>query len=184
MTPRGGSETSSHPRRLLRRLDELASVLAGRGDALALIALGSVGQALDRLDDHSDLDFFVVVEDAAKPRYLETIDWLEAVGTVVYSFANTVDGRKALFDDGAFAEYAIFTRDELRAASHPPPRVVWQRPDAGLELSPSGRVPERSPLETPEFQVNEALTNVFVGLHRGCARGAPGRLSSDPGARR
>lgn len=162
----GSPRPSTHPERLLRRLDDLASALSERGDALALIALGSVGHDLDRLDDHSDLDFFVVVEDSAKPRYLESVDWLEAVGTVDFSFANTVDGRKALFADGVFAEYAVFTLDELRAASYPPARLVWRRDDAPPGLERSRRAPAASALETPEFHVNEALTNVYVGLHR------------------
>jgi hypothetical protein len=81
------------PQRLLRRLDDLGVVLAKRGDALALLGLGSVGCDLDRLDDHSDMDFFVVVDDGAKQRYLDSIDWLEALHPVVFSFENSVDGR-------------------------------------------------------------------------------------------
>ncbi len=157
---------STHPERLLLRLDELAAVLSERGDALALVALGSVGRDLDRLDDHSDLDFFVVVNDGVKERYLESIDWLEAAGPVDFSFANTVDGRKALFADGLFAEYAVFTLDELRAASYPPARLVWRRHDAPDGLERAGREPTPSALATPEWQVNEALTNLYVGLHR------------------
>ena len=154
------------PGRLLRRLDDLAVVLAGRGDALALIALGSVGRELERLDDHSDLDFFVVVEDAAKPRYLEEIDWLEAVSPVGYSFVNTVDGRKILFADGLYAEYAVFTLDELRAASFSPGRLVWNRADAPPGLEQTGRTPDTLAFETQEYQVGEALTNLYVGLRR------------------
>ncbi|MCP2352386.1 hypothetical protein [Nonomuraea roseoviolacea] len=94
---------------MLRRLDDLAAHLATRGDALALLGLGSAGVEHDRFDEHSDLDFFVVVEDAAKSRYLESIDWLQQPCPVAYSFANDRNGRKALFADGIFAEYAIFT---------------------------------------------------------------------------
>lgn len=154
------------PTRLLDRLEQLGTVLAGRGDAIALIGLGSVGVELDRLDDHSDLDFFVIVEDDAKERYLASIDWLEALGPVAFSFANTIDGRKVLFGDGIFAEYAVFTLAELRATSFPRGRVVWRRDDAppGVEL-PAASLPAPTS-STPEFQVNEALTNLFVGLHR------------------
>jgi len=91
------------PQRLLQRLDDLGVVLAQRGDALALLGLGSVGVDLGRLDDHSDLDFFVVVDDGAKQRYLDSIDWLEELDAVVFSFPNSVDGRKVLFADGLFA---------------------------------------------------------------------------------
>jgi hypothetical protein len=154
------------PRLLLRRLDELGSVLAGRGDAIALIALGSVGIDLDRLDDHSDLDFFVIVDADAKERYLAAIDWLEKLGPVAFSFANTVDGRKVLFADGVFAEYAVFTLGELAEASFSPGRLVWRREDApaGLEFP---RVAEgRRRTDSVDHQVNEALTNLYVGLQR------------------
>jgi hypothetical protein len=147
-------------------LDDLGAVLAQRGDAVALFGLGSVGVDLERLDDHSDLDFFAIVDDGAKQRYLDSTDWLEQLAPVLFSFENTVDGRKVLFADGLFAEYAVFTLGELRAASYPPARLVWRRDDApdGLER---GRVPEPSRYDdSPEFQVNEALTNLYVGLHR------------------
>jgi hypothetical protein len=62
------ASTGDIPQRLLRRLDDLGVVLAQRGDALALLGLGSVGVYLGRLDDHSDMDFFVVVADGTKQR--------------------------------------------------------------------------------------------------------------------
>jgi hypothetical protein len=165
----------SVPRRLLDRLDRLGAVLARRGDAIALIGLGSVGAELDRLDDHSDLDFFVIVEDAAKRRYIDSIDWLEELCPVSFSFANSVDGRKALFADGLFAEYAVFTLEELARSPFSPGRVVWRRADApdGLETPPRPLGP--GPLHTVEHQVGEALTNLYVGLKRD-ARGE--RLSA------
>ena len=110
--------TTDVPSRLLARLDELGRVLAARGDAIALLGLGSVGADLGRLDDHSDLDFFVVVEDGAKPGYLADIDWLEALGPIAFEFENTVDGRKVLFEDGIYAEYAVFTLAELAGAAY------------------------------------------------------------------
>ena len=156
----------SVPERLLRRLDELGDVLARRGDALALIGLGSVGVDLARLDDHSDLDFFVIVEEEAKQRYLDSLDWLDELAPVDFSFPNSVDGRKVLFADGLFAEYAVFTLKELRTMSYPPGRMVWRRDDAPEGLEQARRMPEPPAHEDAEFQVNEALTNLYVGLHR------------------
>jgi hypothetical protein len=149
----------------LQRLDMLGEVLAARGDAIAVIGHGSVGIELHRLDEHSDLDFFVIVDDGAKQRYLDSLEWLEALHPVAYSFANTADGRKVLFEDGLFAEYAVFTLDELAGGSFSPGRVVWQRADAptGLEAPPPRDPP---PHQTPEYQLSEALTNLYVGLRR------------------
>jgi hypothetical protein len=157
---------SSIPERLVARLDELGAALARRGDAIALIGLGSVGVDLDRLDDHSDLDFFVIVEDDARERYLDSIDWLEELSPVAFSFPNTMDGRKVLFVDGLYAEYAVFTVDGVAACASPSGRIVWQRVDAPAGLDAPRRVPVPSPYDTVEWQANEALTNLYVGLHR------------------
>lgn len=157
---------SDVPQRLLERLDDLAAVFRERGDVVALLGLGSVGEDLERLDEHSDLDFFVVTDDGAKERYLADIDWLEAVGPVAYSFRNSVDGRKVLWADDLYAEYAIFTLDELRAGPFVGARIVWSRPDAPDGLEHAGRPLPDSPYDTPAYQVGEALTNLYVGLHR------------------
>lgn len=163
---------------LHERLDAIARVLSRRGDAIALVAVGSVGEDVaDRLDEHSDLDFFAVVEDEAKPSYLASIDWLEQAHEVAFDFVNTADGRKVLFTDGVYAEYAVFTLVELRAASYHRPRVVWTRPDAPADLGiPRRPVPALDTgADAAPFQLYEALTNLYIGLHRD-ARGE--RLSA------
>ena len=151
---------------LLDRLDAIARSLASRPDAIALLGVGSVGRDLDRIDEHSDLDFFVIVEDEAKQRYLDDIDWLREAAPIVYDFENTLDGRKILFADGIYAEYAVFTLREVTSATFMPGRIVWQRADAPDGLGDAGALPAQSPLDTPEFHLNEALTNLYVGLHR------------------
>lgn len=163
--PTPGPGTSTVPERLLAFLDRLGAELDRRGDAVALLGLGSVGRDLHRLDEHSDADFFVVVDDeAARDRYLADLGWLEAAHPVVWSFENSGAGRKALLEDGLFAEYAVFSLAELETAGYPPGRIHWSRADApaGLEV-PRRPVPRPEPLE---HQVGEAITNLYVGLHR------------------
>ncbi|GAB3887192.1 hypothetical protein [Terrabacter terrigena] len=153
------------PQRLLAFLDRLGAVLEERGDAVALLGLGSVGRDLHRLDEHSDADFFVVVDDrAARDRYLADIDWLEAAHPVVWSFENSGAGRKALLEGDLFAEYAVFSVAEMDTAGYPPGRIHWSRTDApaGLEVP---KVPVPQP-DSFEHQVGEAITNLYVGLHR------------------
>ena len=125
------------PERLLAFLDRLGAELDRRGDAVALLGLGSVGRDLHRLDEHSDADFFVVVDDAAtRDRYLADIDWLEAAHPVVWSFENSAVGRKALLEGDLFAEYAVFSLADMATAGYPPGRIHWSRADApaGLEM--------------------------------------------------
>jgi hypothetical protein len=154
------------PELLLRRLDEIGAHLSTRPDAIALIGVGSVGVELHRHDQHTDQDCYVVVEDQAKPAYLDSLDWLEAPCPVAYSFANTGDGRKALYSDGIFCEYAVFTIGELSVMPYSGGRIVWQRAGLGSRLGTEGVTPAPSALDTVEHQLNEALTNLYVGLHR------------------
>lgn len=160
------------PTVLLARLDAIGASLAQLPDALGLIALGSVGLERERLDAYSDLDFFVVVEDHAKARYLSDLDWLAAAGpgtegtarsAIAYHLRNTADGYKLLYADGIFCEFAVFTRAELSSAATSGARIVWERHGAALQL------PEPvTPAEPPalSWQLGEALTNLYVGLGR------------------
>ncbi len=85
---------------------------------------------------------------------------------VAYSFVNDVNGRKALYADGIFVEYAVFTMTELTGLPFTGGRVVWQRPDAPAGLAGAGLPPPVPAHDTVEFHLNEALTNLYVGLHR------------------
>lgn len=156
-----------HP--TLRRLDDLAGALRRDPGVLAVLGLGSAGVEVDRFDEHSDIDFFLIVDTPdTKERYLRDTGWLAHFrGHLAYSFVNDPNGRKALLVDGLFLEYAIFTPHELATVPFEGARTVWCRP--GLEpsnLQPAGRVPPTNGLDTVDFHLNEALTNLYVGMRR------------------
>ncbi len=158
--------TTSPPERLLARLDAIGAALLGSGHALALIALGSVGLERHRLDQYSDLDFFVVVEPGHKSRYIDRLDWLEAAHPLAWHFRNTVDGHKALSTDGIFCEFAVFEPDELAAIPFAPGRIVWRRPDVAESIAvPVRPMPEVRPAGT-DWIVGEALSCLYVGMQR------------------
>lgn len=152
-----------HP--TLRRLDDLASHVAADPSVLAVLGLGSAGVETARFDEHSDIDFFLVVDGPdAKRRYIDEVGWLSGFGgTVDYQFVNDPNGRKALFADGLFLEYAVFTREELPGIPFVGPRLVWSRPGFVLPERPAVAPAAH---DTVEFHLNEALTNLYVGLHR------------------
>lgn len=150
---------------LLDRLDAIALSIESRGDALALIGLGSVGRERERLDACSDLDFFVVVDPGAKARYLRELDWLGDVHPLAFSFQNTPDGHKALFADDIFCEFAVFEPDELDAIPFAPGRMVWKRDGVPEQLAePSMPLP--APCRDVGWLVGEALSHLYVGLRR------------------
>lgn len=156
------------PRVLQDRLASLAQVLSARDDALALLALGSVGIETGRLDAWSDLDFFVIVRDGAKGRYVGTLDWLAAACPLVWHYQNTVDGHKALMADGVFCEFAVFETDELSRIPYAPGRFIWRRSEVDEALACAKQpLPAR---HNSAWLLGEALSNLIIGLQR-LARG-------------
>jgi lincosamide nucleotidyltransferase B/F len=151
---------------LLARLDEIGASLARSGKALALLGLGSVGLELERLDRFSDLDFFAIVESGRKREFLDDLSWLGDIRPIAYSFRNTPDGYKVLFEDGVFCEFAVFEEPELRHIPFAPGRMVWKKDGVPDEL----RFPQLAvagPEErSVEWSLGEALTNLYVGLSR------------------
>lgn len=155
-----------NPQSLLARLDEIGESLAQSEGALALIGLGSVGDELHRLDEYSDLDFFVIVEAGYKRRYIENLDWMSRISPIAYHFLNTEDGYKLLFADGIFCEFAIFELEELQGIPFAPGRIVWKREDAPENIHRPAKEPIRAARRDKEFLVGEAVTNLYVGMER------------------
>lgn len=158
------------PEALLTRLDALGQALAATPGALGLLALGSVGLDTARLDAYSDLDFFVIVAEGHKAHYLHDLSWLAAPAPVAYAFLNTVDGYKALYHDGIFCEFAVFEPTELAHIPYAPGRWVWRHADLPATLATPARPATTATSPTVEWQLGEALTNLYVGLSR-LARG-------------
>ena len=154
------------PQSLLKRLDEIGHSLEQSGHALALIGLGSVGLEVDRLDEYSDLDFFVIVEQRHKYTYLDSLHWLSDVHPIAYSFLNTDDGYKVLFADGIFCEFAVFELDELKNIPFAPGRIVWKRSDIQDIVHQPAFTPAPQSKHSEEWLLGEALTNIYVGLNR------------------
>lgn len=151
---------------LLTRLDNIGHSLAQSGHAVALLGLGSVGLELDRLDDYSDLDFFVIVENGYKARYIDNLDWLSAPCPLAYHFRNTADGYKALYQDGIFCEFAVFEQPELATIPFAQGRIIWKQPQIDESIGSPKIASAPGQPKDPVWLVGEALTNLYVGLGR------------------
>lgn len=168
MPPDDLAPTPSHVEatrsRLNNRLQAIGAALASRDDALALLALGSMAQGGDRVDAHSDLDFFVLVRDGAKAGYIDDLSWLAAAHPIAWHFRNTADGCKALMRDGVFCEFAVFELHELASIPYCLGRFVWRREEVdAARARPSRPLPARA---DPAWLAGEALSSLLIGLHR------------------
>ncbi|MGR5168638.1 hypothetical protein ACPV5L_15690 [Vibrio astriarenae] len=157
-----------NPKSLLTRLNRIGEALSHTSQCHALLGLGSVGKETDRLDAYSDIDFFVIAKMGFKQRFIENLDWLSKIGNLGYVFRNTADGYKVLFEEGIFCEFAVFEPQELAEISFSAGRIVWQ--EEGFDSSTCQPCQKRSEAPAPnpnvEWQIGEALTNLYVGMGR------------------
>lgn len=151
---------------LLERLNAIGASLARSGNGLALIGLGSAGLELDRLDQYSDLDFFAIVETGHKNEYLGNLEWLSSICPIAFTYRNTRDGYKLLFQDSVFCEFAVFETPELRHIPYAPGRIIWKKDNVAEALlmpEPIRHAPEE---HSSEWLVGEVLGNLYTGLSR------------------
>ncbi len=162
-------ETVNNNSHLLTRLNEIGRSLESTGKALALLGLGSAGKDRERMDAYSDLDFFAIVAEGGKPAFLENLSWLTGIAPGAYWFKNTVDGYKFLYEDGIFCEFAVFEPDELPAIAFAEGQSVWTAQGFDpANLKPTSTQGRYTPNKDLEWQLGEALTNLYVGMGRYC----------------
>ena len=149
--------------KVYQRMIELKDHVSKIKEVRCLLGLGSISN-LDRLDDFSDIDFFLIVENGQKEKYINDLSWLE-VKPLVYTFKNTKDGYKALFHDGIFAEFAVFDEEEMKTARFTGGTVYYHKDDFDLEIVKPKFEPKFKEVNV-NFNVNEALTNLYIGLLR------------------
>lgn len=154
------------PATLLERLNAIAAALERSGRALALIGLGSVGTELQRLDRWSDLDFFVIARPGERDWFIRETEWLRGAAPLAYTFRNTPDGSKVLFEDGIYAEYAVFGVERLPELPLRGARLVWAAPDFPAGPLPPGLTADSPHAGNHAHHLGEALTNLLVGLGR------------------
>ncbi len=154
------------PERLLHRLDAIGRSLAETGQGVALIGLGSVGQERERLDANSDLDFFAIVRPGRKADFLDDTTWLSRPCPIAYCFRNTENGFKILYEDGIFAEMAVFEEAELASIPFTAGRIVWKAGGVAEAIARPPQSPPDRPERTLEWLLGEALTCLLVGLQR------------------
>jgi lincosamide nucleotidyltransferase B/F len=150
---------------LITRLNQIAQKLEHSNHTLALIGLGSVGLELERIDEHSDLDFFVIVKDGFKQDFLQNLEWLTSLSPVAYRFQNTEDGFKLLFEDGVFCEFAVFESAELANIPFAAGRIVWKKQGVEDTLA-NPKLASLQHQHSLAWNLGEALTNILIGVKR------------------
>ena len=157
---------------LLQRLEEIITAARATNQCLAVLANGSAGPDLDRLDDFSDLDLIFLVRAGAKHGLLTDLDWLGFAHPISYALRVSADTVKLLFEDDVFCELGVFGEEEFASESllqggwSAPTRTVWAAPGFAVAEHLPPRVPPAPPQRSVAWRVGEALTNLYTGLDR------------------
>ncbi|HPG42559.1 MAG TPA: hypothetical protein PLJ98_02015 [Acholeplasmataceae bacterium] len=154
------------PEDLLKRMEDIAKHVSHISHTCAVLGLGSMGKEQHRLDAYSDLDFFVITDDEYKQQMIEDLSWLSSVYPIGYAFRNTIDGYKVLFTDGIFAEFAIFSKTEVPLVAQQEAHLFWKKEDYQDDTLLIKKNIHVHHIQDPIFHLEEALTNLFVGLSR------------------
>ncbi len=152
---------------LQQRMTDIGESLRRTGNAYALLGLGSAGRERERMDEHSDLDFFAIVKEGHKQAFIEDLSWLSNISPAGYAFRNTVDGYKFLYEDGVFCEFAVFEPQELATIPFSEGQVIWAEDGFDTQmLKPTDTRGAYHRSDDVQWIIGEALTNLYVGLCR------------------
>lgn len=143
-------------------LESLSGAAQKSSHAIALVGAGSAGAEVARMDQYSDIDFFLIVEDGFSSEFINDNSWFGRDLPIVFAFRDTDHGNKALLENGVFLEFAIFTQAELAQNGIPGLRTIWSK--SGFSLPDlSAKQPT---VREVSFYVDQALSNLLVGALR------------------
>lgn len=153
----------------LRLLDDITGAAVDTGHIIAVLALGSSGAELDRMDEYSDLDVWIIAE-AGHDRILNAdLDWLKTKTAVEYSYRHGADGYTVLFEGGITAEISLMNMAELESLLFHGARIIWKAdgiPDSIGEPRPRPQSAHGQFKRTLDELLGEALVNLYVGIGR------------------
>jgi hypothetical protein len=143
-------------------LESLSSSAQQSLHTIALVGAGSAGADFTRMDEYSDIDFFLIVEDGFSFDFINDNSWFGRELPIAFAFRDTDHGNKVLLENGVFLEFAIFTEGELALYGIPGLRTIWCKPGFTLPSFSASHAPERE----ISYYVNQALSNLLVGALR------------------
>ena len=151
----------------IQRFNEIIQLNQHKEEVLAFIGLGSMHD-LTRLDAYSDIDFFILVQSQQdKKIYIEDMSWLD-VHPIIFSYIETRDGLKVIYEDGILLEFAVFTIDELKHIPFQEGTIYYKKPFINEhDLKPQLKQFHAFDLNKT---ISNCLSNLYVGLlreHRG-----------------
>ncbi len=145
---------------------ELLDRVETRPEVIGLVFLGS-SAALERADEHSDHDFFLVVKPGFGEQYRQNLAWLPRHHEILLSPRETAHGLKVVYTDLRLLEFAVFEDQELELASANDFSVVLDKADIAARMAAIANRSVPRPMDPEaEFELFLALIQIGVGRFR------------------
>jgi hypothetical protein len=133
-------------------------------DLLGLIYLGSTAD-LQRVDQWSDHDFWVVVKDGTAEQYRQDLTWLPMHDQILFAPRDTQHGLKVMYQNGHILEFAIFDDSELEIAGADDYSVPLDKTNITARMAVIAGKSTPKPIE-PVSALQLYLTTLTIGVGR------------------
>jgi hypothetical protein len=132
-------------------------------EALGLMFAGSAAD-LTRVDQYSDQDFYLIVQDGTAEGFRQQLSWLPNHHEILLAPRETEHGLKVLYRDGTLLEFAVFEIGELPTHMAPTDsRVVFDRGGVQEIISQITFKPSKPFDPATEYQLFLTLIQIGVG---------------------
>ncbi len=155
---------STYLEKFLEYQAQLVDLVAKRPEVIGLIFVGSAA-ATHRVDQFSDQDFFLVVQQGAGESFRQDLSWLPNWQQIALQPRETAHGLKVVYQNGDVLEFAVFEDAELELSSANDYRVVLDRANLTERME---KIAKRSiPSEVNRAQDFELfLSLILIGVGR------------------
>lgn len=155
---------TDHLEKFLNFQNQLLANVSQRAEVIGLIFLGSAA-AIERCDQYSDQDFFLVVQNGSGESFRQNLNWLPNRDSIAFSPRETAHGLKVVYANGDLLEFAVFEDSELELAAANDFRVVLDRQNLTERMA---AIAKRSAPKTFDFEANfELLVSLLlIGIGR------------------
>ncbi len=154
---------SEYLQKFLSFQNELVHSVAKRPEVIGLIFLGSAA-ATHRVDQYSDQDFFLVVNEGTGESLRQDLSWLPDHDKIALRPRETAHGLKVVYQNGDVLEFAVFEDTELELASVNDFKVVLDNKDLTSRMAKIAARSAPKPVDRArDFELFLSLILIGVG---------------------
>lgn len=153
--------------RFIEYSESLTSACVNHPKIIGLVLVGSTAE-IDRVDEWSDHDFFVITEAGEQENLRQDLGWLPKSSSIAFWFRETAHGLKVIYKSGQVLEFAIFDCNELRECTVNHHRLAYGNTEVEEALTIAGkRLPQIVPGDDlADFRLFLSALVIYVGRAR------------------